>query len=80
MQGMTSKLFVALPSELTNGLVIFGMNSFQPNGEVQEVVYFPASDDTAGSSVKVRIEKPALAFIMTIVCVNWGSNQPWLSS
>ena len=61
MQKMTSKLFVALPSESSSGLLIFGMNSFLPKGEVQEVVYFPASDQPAGSSVKVRIGKEVLA-------------------
>lgn len=46
--------FVVLPPLTHNG-VIFGKNSDRPQGEVQEVVYFPATKNT--DSTKVNISK-----------------------
>lgn len=37
--------FVVLPP-LTKHGVVFGKNSDRPNGEVQEVVYYPAGEST----------------------------------
>lgn len=54
--------FVVLPPHTKNG-VVFGKNSDRPNGEVQEVVYFPASDST--DSVKVSADHFQIAYIMT---------------
>ena len=36
--------FVALPDATVDGSVIFGKNSDRPNGEIQDVVSYPASD------------------------------------
>lgn len=38
--------FVVLPPLTANG-VIFGKNSDRPQGEIQEVVYFPATEATS---------------------------------
>lgn len=44
--------FVVLPP-LTKHGVVFGKNSDRPNGEVQEVVYYPAEE----SSKPVKVSK-----------------------
>lgn len=36
--------FVVLPPLTKQGVTVFGKNSDRPNGEVQEVVYFPAGE------------------------------------
>lgn len=38
--------FVVLPPLTANG-VIFGKNSDRPQGEIQEVVYFPPTEETS---------------------------------
>lgn len=44
---------VAFPPRAKDGLVVFGKNSARPRDEVQEVVYFPASDHEPESKVEV---------------------------
>ena len=53
MPSTSNKLFVSVPSDSTRGLIIFGVNSFRPNGEVEEVVYLSAMDNSADSVIKV---------------------------
>ena len=45
--------FVALPPATAHGAIIFGKNSDRPKHEVQEVVFFPASDHNNGENVQV---------------------------
>lgn len=45
--------FVALPPSTEGQRIIFGKNSDRPCDEVQEVVYFPATDYSAGEKVEV---------------------------
>jgi hypothetical protein len=72
MQSSSNKLFVAVPPKSLNGLIIFGVNSIRPVDEVQEVVYFPASDCLPESSVKV-------SFIKTNYCTVVGSIKVFFS-
>jgi len=44
--------FVALPDATLNGDLIFGKNSDRPNGEIQDVVSFPAKIHTTGDSLQ----------------------------
>lgn len=44
--------FVALPDATCDGSVIFGKNSDRPEGEIQNVVTFPAQTYTQGQQVK----------------------------
>ncbi|XP_037068100.1 secernin-2-like [Pollicipes pollicipes] len=44
--------FVALPPATKRGFVVFGKNSDRPQGEVQEVVHFPAASHEPGSKVQ----------------------------
>ncbi len=44
--------FVALPDATLNGDLIFGKNSDRPNGEIQDVVSFPAKVHTTGDSLQ----------------------------
>ncbi|KAL4656654.1 hypothetical protein GN956_G4500 [Arapaima gigas] len=44
--------FVALPPSTAGPYVVFGKNSDRPCDEVQEVVYFPAKDHSAGDKVE----------------------------
>lgn len=44
--------FVALPPATALGCVVFGKNSDRPKGEVQEVVYCPATDHSPGSKLQ----------------------------
>ena len=46
--------FVALPPATNRDFIVFGKNSDRPQGEVQEVVHFPAATHDAGSKVQVR--------------------------
>ncbi|KAK0049431.1 secernin-3 [Biomphalaria pfeifferi] len=45
-------LFVALPPVTEYNAVIFGKNSNRPASEIQDVIYCPAKDYTAGEKVK----------------------------
>ena len=45
--------FVALPPATNRGFIVFGKNSDRPQGEVQEVLHFPAATHEAGSKVQV---------------------------
>lgn len=46
--------FVVLPPLTGNGSVIFGKNSDRPTKEVQELVYEPSKQCTAGEPLKVK--------------------------
>lgn len=65
--------FVVLPP-LTEHGVIFGKNSDRPNGEVQEVIYFPASEVSDPVKVSRYIDiknnfKYALQSVLKMLCV-----------
>jgi hypothetical protein len=45
--------FVVLGDKTVEGNLIFGKNSDRPNGEVQEVVYFPAGKHPSGTKLSV---------------------------
>ncbi|XP_022904709.2 secernin-3 [Onthophagus taurus] len=66
--------FVVLPP-LTKMGVVFGKNSDRPNGEVQEVVYYPSSDDN-GPVMCTYIEvegAPSKAIILSKPGWMWGA-------
>jgi len=44
--------FVALPDATLDGKLIFGKNSDRPNGEIQDVVSFPAQQHASGNSLQ----------------------------
>lgn len=48
--------FVSLPPGSKEDYVIFGKNSDRPRDEVQEVVYYPASSHTPGSTLQVTFQ------------------------
>uniref|UniRef100_A0A3P8V685 Secernin 3 n=1 Tax=Cynoglossus semilaevis TaxID=244447 RepID=A0A3P8V685_CYNSE len=52
MQPSSCDTFVALPPSTEGHRVIFGKNADRPCDEVQEVVYFPAKDYSAGEKVE----------------------------
>ena len=45
--------FVVLPPLTETGAVIFGKNSDRPQGEVQEIVYFPKAEYCDGDKLMV---------------------------
>lgn len=53
MRPSSCDTFVALPPSTDRQRIIFGKNSDRPCDEVQEVVYFPASDYSAEEKVEV---------------------------
>lgn len=53
MRPSSCDTFVALPPSTENQRVIFAKNSDRPCDEVQEVVYHPAQDYSAGDMVEV---------------------------
>lgn len=53
MRPSSCDTFVALPPSTEGQRIIFGKNSDRPCNEVQEVVYFPATDYAAGEKVEV---------------------------
>lgn len=46
--------FVVLPSATAHKGVIFGKNSDRPQGEVQELVYYPKQEYPADSKLQVK--------------------------
>ncbi|XP_046569900.1 secernin-3-like [Haliotis rubra] len=48
--------FVALPPATQNGCVVFGKNSDRPQSEVQEVVFYPAKENTTNKLQCTYIE------------------------
>jgi len=44
--------FIALPDATLEGKLIFGKNSDRPNGEIQDVVTFPAQQHASGDSLQ----------------------------
>ena len=48
--------FVVLPPLTSNNLTVFGKNSDRPNGEVQEIVFYPSKTFAKDSKTEVRIE------------------------
>jgi len=49
----STKLFVVFPPTAASDYVIFGVNSVRPMDEVQDVVYLPAAESAADTTVKV---------------------------
>nr|CAD7602503.1 unnamed protein product [Timema genevievae] len=52
MKPRSCDTFVVLPPLTAHGGIVFGKNSDRPNGEVQELVYQPAQEHSAGSKLK----------------------------
>ena len=50
-----SDIFVVLPPLTADNCVLFAKNSDRPPTEVQEVVYCPATDHSAGTKLHVII-------------------------
>ncbi|KAM3862057.1 secernin-3 [Diretmus argenteus] len=66
--------FVALPPSTEGQRIIFGKNSDRPCDEVQEVVYFPATDHDAGEKVEctyVEIEQAAHTYAVVLSRPAW---------
>ncbi|XP_076025959.1 secernin-3 [Genypterus blacodes] len=66
--------FVALPPSTKGNRVIFGKNSDRPCDEVQEVVYFPARDYSAGKSVEctyIEIEQATHTYAVMLSRPAW---------
>jgi secernin len=55
MKRMSCDTFVVLPPLTAHGGVIFGKNSDRPKGEVQELIYQPAQQHSAGDKLQVNI-------------------------
>ena len=49
----SARLFVVFPPVAASDYVIFGVNSVRPVDEVQDVVYLPAAESAADTTVKV---------------------------
>jgi len=47
--------FVVLPPNTKKNLTIFGKNSDRPNGEVQEIVYYPRRTYETGTKVEASL-------------------------
>jgi hypothetical protein len=54
MNPVSCDTFVVLPPLTAHGGVIFGKNSDRPKGEVQELIYQPAQQYTAGEQLQVN--------------------------
>jgi len=70
--------FVVMGDVSETGEVVFGKNSDRPNGEVQEVVYFPEKDHGPGETLKctyIEIEqaKKTLATVLSKPAWMWGA-------
>lgn len=52
---MSCDTFVVLPPLTAHGGIIFGKNSDRPKGEVQELIYQPAQQHSAGDKLQVNI-------------------------
>jgi secernin len=54
--------FVSLPDATLDGSVIFGKNSDRPEGEIQDVVTFPAQTYSQGEHVQcIYIQIPVVS-------------------
>ena len=51
---MSCDTFVALPPATRDGAIVFGKNSDRPGDEVQELLYYPATDHPPGAVTKVQ--------------------------
>lgn len=74
MQPSSCDTFVALPPSTEKQRVIFGKNSDRPCDEVQEVVYFPASDFNGGEKVEctyIEIEQVAHTYAVVLSRPAW---------
>lgn len=71
---MSCDCFVSLPPGSCDDHVIFGKNSDRPRDEVQEVVHFPASSHSLGSTLEVNKQpldhSVRLNAELDIVCVD----------
>ncbi|KAF0296635.1 Secernin-2 [Amphibalanus amphitrite] len=70
--------FVALPPATNRGFIVFGKNSDRPQGEVQEVLHFPAATHEAGSKVQctyIEIDQAASthAVVLSRPAWMWGA-------
>jgi len=66
--------FVALPDATLNGELIFGKNSDRLSGEIQDVVAFPAEQNTAGSTLQctyLRIPQASQTFAVVLSKPRW---------
>ncbi|XP_074550950.1 secernin-3 [Halichoeres trimaculatus] len=66
--------FVALPPSTEGQRIIFGKNSDRPCDEVQEVVYFPATDYEAGAKVEctyIEIDQAAHTYAVVLSKPAW---------
>ncbi|XP_030642690.1 secernin-3 [Chanos chanos] len=66
--------FVALPPSTKGQHVVFGKNSDRPCDEVQEVVYFPAKDYSAGEKVEctyIEIEQALHTYAVVLSRPAW---------
>ncbi|XP_017785408.1 PREDICTED: secernin-3 isoform X2 [Nicrophorus vespilloides] len=76
MEPKSCDTFVVLPP-LTNHGVVFGKNSDRPQNEVQEVVYFPASDTSPNTIqctyIEVEAGGPKKAVILSKPGWMWGA-------
>jgi hypothetical protein len=55
MNRVSCDTFVVLPPLTAHGGVVFGKNSDRPKGEVQELIYQPSQQHTAGEQLQVNI-------------------------
>lgn len=66
--------FVALPPSTVGQRIIFGKNSDRPSDEVQEVVYYPATDYDEGENVEctyIEIEQVAHTYAVVLSKPAW---------
>ena len=54
MNTVSCDTFVVLPPLTAHGGIIFGKNSDRPKGEVQELIYQPAQQHSAGEQLQVN--------------------------
>uniref|UniRef100_A0A3B4FL90 Secernin 3 n=1 Tax=Pundamilia nyererei TaxID=303518 RepID=A0A3B4FL90_9CICH len=74
MRPSSCDTFVALPPSTEGQRIIFGKNSDRPCDEVQEVVYFPATDYAAGEKVEctyIEIEQVAHTYAVVLSRPAW---------
>jgi len=70
--------FVVMSDATVTGEIIFGKNSDRPNGEVQEVVYFPSKTYNDGAMLKctyIEIDQAShtLDVILSKPAWMWGA-------
>ncbi|XP_061647924.1 secernin-3 isoform X1 [Phyllopteryx taeniolatus] len=74
MRPCSCDTFVALPPSTEGHRIIFGKNSDRPCDEVQEVLFFPASDYEPGSKVKcsyIEIDQVAHTYAVVLSRPAW---------